>query len=224
MGLLPAGSSATGKPTPYVAIQPGAPLIDQTAYVPSYCTMNFVFKDRARKNPRTYIGASNYCSAGVGSRAMSPEVSEFGTVVYESKGPTGFALIQIDDDMLKHVSKVMRGLGSAPSGYTTSRATRAGDVLVTHGYPYGARHPAQGVTRTGLLGGDTSKRYWSSIQPNIQERGSPVMRADGKAVGISNELTAFWGIWMPQAPPVAHFLTVQRILKLLRSAGFDVTL
>lgn len=224
MGLLPASSSATADLTGNVAIQPGAPMFDPGGYVSTYCTMNFVFKDKARKNPRTYVGASNYCTRGIGSRASAPEIWEFGTVVFESMGAGGFALIRIDKGMLKHVSRVMRGLGSAPSGYTTSGETSAGDVLVTHGYPYGAAHPAAGVTRTGLLGEDTATRYWSSIQPNIQEKGSPVMRVDGKAVGISDELTSFWGVWAPQTPPLARYLTVERILKLLRSAGFNVTL
>lgn len=208
----------------FVAIQPGAPMIDPWSYlVGSYCTMNFVFKDKAKKNPKTYIGTSNACTKGVGSRARSPEVGAFGTVVYESSGVGGFALIQIDRSKLKHVSRVLRGFG-APTGYTTSRTTNRGDPLITHGYPLWATHAAQAVTRFGVLGDDSPTHYWSSIQPNIQDKGSPVIRADGKAVGISNETPSFWGTWLPEAPPLAGYLTIEGVLMLLRSAGFNVTI
>jgi hypothetical protein len=85
-------------------------------------------------------------------------------------------------------------------------------------------HSAQAVTRVGVLGGDTSTHYWSSIQPNIQDKGSPVIRADGKAVGISDELSSFWNTWLPEAPPLSRYLTIEGILRLLGSAGFDVTI
>ncbi|HVE93155.1 MAG TPA: hypothetical protein VNE62_12780 [Actinomycetota bacterium] len=210
-----------------VPIQPGAPMMDPRGlYVggDNFCTLNFVFTEQA-PNPRTYIGAASSCASHVGERARSPELGAFGTVVYEEEQiAVGFALIEIDRDKLQHVSRVVRGFGAAPTGYTTSHGTTAGDPLVTHGYPYASQHGAQAVTRVGVLGGDTETHYWSSIQPNIQETGSPVVRLDGKAVGISNELSAFWGTWLPEAPPVAQFPTVEGILSSRRSAGFNVTL
>ena len=235
---LPAGRPASALLTEDVPIQPGAPMIDADNWGGgsgvSFCTLNFVFKDRAKKNPKTYIGAPAFCTGQVGDRARSPEVGAFGTVVYRDPemwrmdgGPAidsaaHFALIRIDRNKLKYVSRVVRGFGAAPSGYTRSGTTNAGDLLITHGYPYDAS--AQAVTRFGLLAGDTSTRYWSSIQPNIQDRGSPVVRADGKAVGISDEARAVWGASVPGAPPVARFPTIQGLLKQLRSAGFNITL
>jgi hypothetical protein len=221
-----------------VPIQPGAPMIDSGSYFEgSLCTMNFVFKDKAKKNAKTYIASATSCAGTVGRRAISPQVGAFGTVVYsdESDGAADqylvlgeevsrFALIQIDESKLKYVSRVVRGFGAAPKGYTTRRTTKVGDPLVTHGYPYGAVRGAQAVTRVGVLGDDSSTRYWASIQPNIQDYGSPVIRADGKAVGMSDEVTSFWGTWLPEAPPFSRFPTVEGLLKKLKSAGFNVTL
>jgi hypothetical protein len=220
---LPAGRPASALLTKDFPIQPGAPMMDPISG--SYCTMNYVFKDRAKKNAKTYIGTVSGCTPGVGSRAHSPEVGAFGTVVYtELYVHGGFALIQIDRNKLKHVSRVVRGFGAAPSGYTTSRTANAGDPLITHGYPLGATHGAQAVTRFGVLGEVTSTRYWSLIQPNIQEMGSPVIRADGMAVGISDEESFLWGQWTVGALPIARYPTVEGILKRLRAAGFNVTL
>lgn len=224
--MMPSGRSASALATTDVPIQPGAPMIDPGSFFGSFCTMNFVFKDKVKKNPKTYIGTAKYCTGGLGARARSPQVGAFGTVVYltESNGAADFALIRIDRNKLKYVSRVVRGFGAAPTGYTTSRTTNAGDPLVTHGYPYGALHDAQAVTRLGALGGDNSTHYWSSIQPNIQDRGSPVIRADGKAVGMSDETTSFWGTWPPEGPPISRYPTVEGLLRRLRYAGFNVTL
>jgi hypothetical protein len=236
MTAVPSGRPASALLTKDVPIQPGAPMIAEGSYFQgAFCTLNFVFKDKKKKNPKTYIGTADGCTSGV---ARSPEIGAFGTVVYtqdESTEPapypyglgdtTGarFALIQIDRNKLKYVSRVVRGFGAPPSGYTTSRTTNAGDPLITHGYPaFGAVH--QAVTRFGVLGGDTSTRYWSSIQPNIQDRGSPVIRADGMAVGMSDEESSFWATWLPESPPIARFPTVEGLLRQLRSAGFNVTL
>lgn len=95
--------------------------------------MNFVFKDRVKKNANYYIGTAKYCTTDVPSRARSPQVGSFGTVVYRGASAADFALIQIDRNKLKYVSRVVRGFGAAPTGYTTSRKTTAGDAVVTHG-------------------------------------------------------------------------------------------
>jgi hypothetical protein len=237
--VVPSGRPAAAVLPKDVPIQPGAPMIDARSAVPgSFCTLNFVFKDKAKKNAKTYIATATSCAGSVGQRAISPQVGAFGTVVYgdESEraadqylGVLGedvshFALIEIDRSKIKYVSRVVRGFGAAPKGFTTSRDTKPGDPLVTHGYPYGAVRGAQAVTRVGALGDDTSTRYWSSIQPNIQDYGSPVIRADGKAVGMSDEVTSFWGTWLPEAPPASRFPTIEGLLKKLRFAGLNVTL
>jgi hypothetical protein len=221
---VPSGSAAAALPTTNVPIQPGAPMIPSWTYFESFCTMNFVFKDRAKEDPNTYIGTARYCTEGLGSRATAPQVGAFGTVVFEGDKAADFALIKIDRNKLQYVSRVVRGFGTAPTGYTTSQTTNAGDPLVTHGYAYGAAHDALGITRLGVLGDDTSTHYWSSIQPNIQDRGSPVIRADGKAVGMSDEISSFWATWLPEAPPISRYPTVEGLLRQLTSAGFNVTL
>ncbi len=236
IAALPSGRPASADALGNVPLQPGAPMIDSGSYMQgSLCTLNFVFKDKAKKDPKTYIGTSSSCTY-FGQRVQAPKIGTFGTVVFtaESHDPSitdghssvGFALIEIDPSKLKYVSRVVRGFGSAPKGYTTSRKTSTGDPLITHGYPVWAVSPAQAVTRVGVLGNDNSARYWSSIQPNIQDKGAPVIRADGMAVGMSAEETSFWGTWLPEAPPIARYQTVEGLLKELRSAsaGFNVTL
>jgi hypothetical protein len=220
------GRSASAAAIPKdVPLQPGAPMIDATSYLQgSFCTLNFVFKDKAKRNAKTYIGTANGCTTHVGERVRSPQVGTFGTVVYRNESYAHFALIRIDRNKLKYVSRVVRGFGAAPRGYTTSRKTNVGDALITHGYPLWAVHGAQAVTRAGVLGDDTSTRYWSSIQPNIQDRGSPVIRADGKAVGLSDEVSPIWATWPPGSKPTAGYATIEGLLRLLRSAGFNVTL
>jgi hypothetical protein len=124
-------------------------------------------------------------------------------------------LIEIDTDKLKYVSRVMRGYGAAPRGYTTSGRTSAGDVLVTHGWPEGDREA--GVTRYGLLASDDSSVHFSTVRATpILDRGSPVISVtDGKALGISTE---YWGWPWPHSPTIEH------VLGLLKDAGFNVTL
>lgn len=214
----------SGRAATNVPLQPGAPLVDQqhSLFEGTYCTLNFVFEDMPmpptpqRPNPpppKTYIGTSANCTTHVGQRAMSPQIGLFGTVVFRDYSYPHFAMIAIDSDKLRYVSTVMRGYGRSPTGYTTSDETNAGDPLVTHGWPAGGTGPS-GVTRYGVLAGDTPEGYTSTVQPTMLDRGSPVMRVlDGKALGISNEL--YW--------PVAQ-RTVEGLLDLVGNAGFDVTL
>ncbi len=178
-----------------------------------YCTLNFVFKDKAKKNASQYIGASSNCFGwgGVGQRAKAPGIGEFGTVVFNDVH-TQFVLIRIDTAKLKYVSRVMRGYGAAPRGYTTSAKAKPGDLVITHGYPAGGTGPS-GVTRVGVLEDSGHDGYYAVTTP-ILDRGSPVVRvSDGKAVGVSTEL--FWPLGQR---------TIEGILSSLRRAGFDVTL
>ena len=206
------GGSAAGAARADVPIQPGAPIISRDYSTPSYCTMNFVLADTATRSRRTYIGASATCFSAVGARAEAPGIGAFGTVVFRQYGSGHFALIRVDDDKLRYVSKVMRGYGKAPTGYTRSGETHEGDPLVTHGHACATTAP--GVTRYGVLARDTPTSYTSAMQPHIQDIGSPVVRlSDGKALGISNEVYY----------PIGH-ATVEGIIEMLANAGFSVTL
>jgi hypothetical protein len=51
-----------------------------------------------------------------------------------------------------------------------------------------------------------------------------VIRADGKAVGTSDEISSVWATWPPASKPTAGYATIEGLLKLLRSTGFNVTL
>jgi hypothetical protein len=205
-----------------VPLQPGAPIIDQSglaAYTDAYCTLNFVFRDRdegqREEERRTYIGTSGHCAPGVGQEVAAPQIGFFGTVVFrvfwEPNQANDFALIEVRRDKLGYVSPVMRGYGAAPSGYTTSDQTNAGDLLVTHGWPAGVDTGA--TTRYGALALDYPTHYYS-VEPIVLDTGAPVVRLlDGKAVGISNEI----GVTVAG-------LTVEHIFVLLQNSGFDVTL
>ena len=219
----PSGSTSAVLLRKVVPLQPGAPMIDQHSsslpYRGSYCTLNFVFTDEraqkvgSRRVRSTYIGTSANCTSRVGQRVAAPEIGTFGTVVFRDYGGAQFALIRVDPSKLRYVSKVVRGYGAAPSGYTTSEETSAGDPLLTHGYPMAGTGPS-GVTRTGVLVSDTATGYHSTIQPSILDRGSPVVSVlDGKAFGISNEMYY----------PTGHS-TIEGLLRLLEKSGLHVTL
>lgn len=227
---VPGSASAAAIPG-YAPLQPGAPIVDQSSdpFLPgAYCALNFVFTDKHetqvgdRRVRRTYIGTSPRCVTGVGQRVAAPGIGAFGTVVFSDGVATGsFALVEIDEGKLRYVSRVMRGYGEAPRGYTTSTTTKPGERLITHGYPYGASTWAAGVTRLGVLVDDDATRYRSAMQPDIQDRGSPVVTADGRAVGTSDEY--LWTMWPPVAAYSGH-QTIEGVLRRLARAGFDVTL
>ena len=214
-----------------VAIQPGAPLVMGTNYPifagqagpaapPGHCTLNFVFKRTVIINKvfatKKYIGTAGECVA-VGQRAKSPTIGEFGTVVFRQSNANGpFGLIEIDADKGAHVSSVVRGWGSAPTGHTTSAQTNPNDRIFGHGFPVGLLGDI-GVSRHGVLTNlagatveDTATGYVPA-EPLFVDRGSPVIHvATGKALGMSNEY--YW--------PVSG-MTVEGILNLLHANGFS---
>jgi hypothetical protein len=202
------------------------------------CTMNWVFADAHH----LYIGAAGHCALEPGTREASPEIGEFGTVVFrvycsyappEPYCPHGgpitddFALIQIDDDKLELVSPVMRGVGAAPAGFTTGDTTAQGDLLVTHGWgiPFSAME--EGRTQTTVLYDDDAFSFTTTFAYATTHSGSPFMHdSDGRALGI---LTTHMPV-NPGGPGPADLgamtggPTVERILALLQDAGFHVAL
>jgi hypothetical protein len=209
------------------------------------CTMNFVFKDTRPKGRRanTYIGAAGHCALAVGMRDSAPEIGEFGTVVFQRMcnapatptlcpegGPVtdDFSLIRVDSDKLPLVSPVMRGVGAAPSGFTTSDETAAGDVLTTSGWgiPF-ATLPATRTLNTVLVSDDDE--HYAMPFPGTTHSGSPVIRAsDGKAVGILTTHIPLVEDLPAPLPGDAGVLvggsTVEHILALLTESGFNVRL
>ncbi|HUP90675.1 MAG TPA: PPC domain-containing protein [Solimonas sp.] len=202
------------------------------------CTMNWVFADAQH----LYIGSAGHCALEPGTREASPEIGEFGTVVFrvycsyappEPYCPHGgpitddFALIQIDDDKLGLVSPVMRGVGAAPDGHTTSDATGQGDVLVTHGWGIPFSTTEEGRTQTTLLYADDAFSFTTTFAYATTHSGSPFMhQGDGRALGI---LTTHMPVYPggPGPPDLGAMTggpTVERILLLLHDAGFEVEL
>ena len=211
-GALPMGPDQFPDPSDQ-PIQPGAPLVlhvGPSAGTPEgVCTMNFVFRDAQN----TYIGTAGHCAILLGERSSAPEIGEFGTVVFRvASGLDDFALILVDADKLASVSPIMRGVGAAPTGFTTSDETAQGDLLTFHGWGIGfSAHPAS-RTRDGVLTDDDAKSYSAALPLSVNDSGAPIIRtADGKALGIANSGDG-------TGP------TVERIMVLLEEGGFNVTL
>lgn len=239
----------------YTPIQPGAPvkIYPGEAYSPvvrdspfGVCTLNFVFRgreprragERATGKINTYIGDAGHCLRSEGQRVEAPGIGEFGTVAFriscrlepcESRPrEDDFGLIRVDEDKLHLVSPVVRGLGTPPTGFTTSDETATGDLLLGHGQgaPYTLAEP--GRTQYGVLEDDNALGFGSTLQGNLNS-GSPVVRlGDGKAVGIYA---------VPKSPSVLNAVapvagsevllggpTVERIMDLLAERRFDVHL
>lgn len=204
------------------------------------CTMNFVFTDVGVPRPAsargrgpapkrsTYIGVAGHC-ARPDARVSAPRIREFGTTVFwrscrvhaDTCAPGSpieddFALIRIDDDKLHLVSPVMRGLGRAPSGFTTSAETATGDGVITHGFgiPFSTVEAAR--TFESVLVAD-DERHYEVPMASTTHSGSPVALTDsGKALGIV--AARYTSGTMVGGP------TVEYILRGLSKAGFDVAL
>jgi hypothetical protein len=212
-------------------IQPGAPIVihvGPTQDTPSdVATMNFVFEDAGN----TYIGAAGHAISNgpfgsavvsctstnlVGERVSSPDIGEFGTVVFCVVSGEGddFALIRVDTDKLGMVSPVVRGFGAAPAGFTTSDETCQGDLLFMHGWGIPLSAHAATRDRYGVLTHDSANGWEAAMPISVNDSGAPVIRSsDHKALGIALAVGAG-----------ASGITVERILFLLAEAGFNVTL
>ena len=217
---------AEGAP-PRPSIQPGAEA--RPGHTPlgpfGGCTLNFVFRD-ARA---TYIGTSGRCTYRVGERVATPTGEEFGTVVFRvitgseepvellDQGPIDdFALIKIDKSHVRYVSPVVLGFGRAPTGFTTSDKTAVGAAVFMHGQGAGVNQAEATRGRTGRLVEDNARYFKATLAPLTPgDSGAPLVHsADGKALGI----VSVAGV------PSARGTTIERVLSLLRRAGFNVTL
>jgi len=194
-----------------VPIQPGA----QVSSSVGLCTLNFVFRDGTKR----YVGTAGHCVERVGDRVTATGAGAFGTVAFRTEaGTDDFALIEIDGDKLSLVSATVRGIG-LPTGYTRSTETALGDVIQLSGYGIGFSLLAQTRTRTGLLAADNDRRFFAEIPAVFGDSGGPVVhQASGKALGVVSGI----GVTIP--PSTLLGTTVERVLVLVREAGFDVSL
>jgi hypothetical protein len=226
--VVPASAQGSNASAPaHPVIQPGAEV--RPGHSPlgpmGGCTLNLVFTDAND----TYIGTSGRCTHRVGERVATPSGEEFGTVVFRvmtgSDGPEelvdsgpidDFALIQVDESYVPYVSPVILGLGRRPTGLTTSGETHDGAALFTHGQGVAVNQTEATRKRTGRLVSDDRRSFNAILGPVTPgDSGAPVVHSsDGKALGILSVL----GI------PSARGTTMERVLFLLRRAGFDVSL
>ena len=208
-------------------IQPGAEARPGHTPLGPYggCTLNFVFADAND----TYIGTSGRCTYRVGERVATPTGEEFGTVVFRvmngSEGPEelmdsgpidDFALIQVDDSHVQYVSPVILGLRRPPTGFTTSGETYDGAAVSVHGQGVAVNQTEATRSRTGRLVSDGARSFKAIVGPVTPgDSGAPLVHsADGKALGVLSVA----GI------PSARGTTIERVLILLRGAGYDVSL
>lgn len=240
--IVPWPSDAAVDLPGYTPIQPGAAVTvyPGDAYPKAVlgtpfavCTLNFVFRD----DEHTYIGDAGHCVQSVGQRIAAPGIGEFGTVAFRvscritpcDNRPVvdDFALIRVDEDKLDMVSPVMRGLGTPPSGFTTSDETSTGDLVLVHGQgaPFSLAEP--GRTQPGVLEHDDALSFATTLQ-GPGNSGSPVVRLqDGKALGIiaaTRTPAALAGTPADMDAPLQGGPTVEHIMDLLAASGFDVHL
>lgn len=229
VGLLAAGALAFGVPPAATAhdeplIQPGAEVWGRGSALKQFgpCTMNFVFRDARH----TYIGASPRCLRQVGERAAMAD-REFGTVVFHVLDVGDlvtsvthvtpldeFALIRVDASEVHRVSPVVLGLNFSPAGVTTSDETAAGDVLYMTGQGAGFRQ-SHTQHRAGALLSDNDRGFHAAIPASLGDGGAPVLDDSYNAYGVISSSLNING---------PYGTTVERILRLLDGAGFELEL
>ena len=200
-------------------IQPGAPVYPgHTPLGPwSPCTLNFVFRDAQN----TYIGTAARCTVAVGERVTMDD-REFGTVVFRAFSGTeeafewvadDFALIRVDQSEVHRVSPVVLGTGRAPHGITTSEMVAVGEPLLMTGQGVGLSGPPT-RTRPGVLLANDPGGFRAAFIMTPGDPGAPVLDSYFRALGV---LSAASG-------PGPFGTTVERIVVLLREAGYDLEL
>lgn len=209
-------------------IQPGAPVRLSGGPPGPGCTLSFVFRDA----DHTYIGSVARCATTIGERA-SMAGRQFGTVVFRVAAMDGvtdpsavdtttrpldpiddLALIRVDASELHRVSPVVLDVGRAPQGVTTADQTTEGDQMSMTGQGAGYR---EGPTRhrRGVLISDDNRQFHLAIPASLGDGGAPVLDANFNAYGV---LSSNFSVMGP------YGMTIERILKLLHEAGFDVEL
>jgi len=207
VGLMLLGSAPVASAGDADTIQPGD-------FIDVGCTVSFVLDSDT--DDTVYMTTANHC-VDEGQRISSDGV-EFGTVVYESD-ELDVALIEVDDEDASKVAAPVRGIPSAPSGFTNAEDTLPGEPLRLSGWgiPYGVTETTR-ENRGGVLVQDTSQRYFSETVVSFGDSGGPVVHAlSGEAVGIVSGI----GIVPPStlAGP-----SMEGALDDLRANGWGVTL
>lgn len=209
----------------YKAIQPGALL-------GHLCTMNLVFEDDTGAK---YIGIADHCGPALGGRVIAPTLGEFGTMVFSSPMTLAdlengtqmldFGLIRIDDDKHSFVDPSVRGWGG-PVGVATD--PMPGTITLHHGQGllYDATEPSRnrmGVFQYIDQDGAFKDWYHGTFPFLGGDSGSPVLTADGQALGIVSTVAATFFQYEVEPAGVGG-PTFEFIVRSLAEAGLNVTL
>lgn len=191
---LEADPLPVGVAVPCPGIRPGALLT-----APAGCTLNFVFRGRSWDpvleewaDEGLFIGTAGHCifddestsvvwEEGTGPVAQDADRQRFGEVAYAvDTGDLDFALIRIDDDREDEVDPSLCHFGG-PTGSTTA-AMSFGDLAhhFGQGMGYGATVPGRSASATLASAAQQSFNALAIFG----DSGSPVIDADGNAVGV----------------------------------------
>ncbi len=209
LGVLPepAGEACSG-------IRPGARLSNG-------CTMNFVFSDGVD----LYVGTAGHCTY-VGHRLGASGVGRFGTTVYDGGESLmlDFALIKVDADKHHLVNPTMCRFGG-PTAVPPSPAP--GGVYHIYGWGWETRGSDDSRARSGVeLAPPAALLAWEG-RVSGGDSGSPVISADGRAIGVATRLLRAGGVTMAGEtvqPSTALGTALWFAMDAARNAGFDIDL
>ncbi|MGB0653509.1 MAG: hypothetical protein ACPGQL_09945 [Thermoplasmatota archaeon] len=175
--------TAGGIPVPCDGIRPGARITS-----PSGCTLAWILEDEGD----LYATTAGHCVGGVGDVVRidpgnGPEV-DIGTVVYAiNQGDSqDFAVIDIYPEVEGDVNPQLCHWGG-PTGMVTGDVER-GDVVRQYGHGIAISVLPETRARSGLVSYDSGTSYGFYGVVTNGDSGSPVMMADGSALGVLNTL------------------------------------
>lgn len=198
-------------------LRPGMPIGEFTAATgetwPS-CTANFVF--RTSDNDTLYVGTAAHCVDDLdrGDPVSLAEGVAVARLAYSSWNTSGdepwegenfhndFALLRVEDEYRDLVHPAILHFGG-PTGIAP--APDPGDRLWTYGnteYREAAPQTDRLDPREGIVEDSRSKSTYAYLPGTVPgDSGSPVMTADGAALGTMSTLNRVWTQRLPDTPP-----------------------
>jgi Tol biopolymer transport system component len=213
----------------YSPIQPGGPMLLESDPNGGVASANFVFRDRRTRS--LYIGTAAHVTRGLGAGTEVPVegVGKVGRLVYSREGLNtfsrqDFALVKIDPRRTKKVDPAVRTWGG-PTGVAEPRTLLPGTMTYQYGQGAVFRHTQPTRAKAGPLSRIIDDEWgWMGwyLLTNWSfggDSGSPILTADGKALGVTITLAAPYGESGWSMGP-----TLALIMQELRLVGFDVEL
>ncbi len=190
---LPAGAATTGPedrvpstvPAVCDGIRPGARLM-----APAGCTLAWILSD-AEGN--LYAATAGHCvAAGEGTPVdveTGGERITIGTVFFQVNNGEGydFAVIRFDDAVKGDVNPAMCHWGG-PVALAAGGDAGAGDTVRQYGHGIAISVAPETRARSASISYVTAEGYGFHGTVTNGDSGSPVMTADGKALGVLNTL------------------------------------